>query len=40
MTDFEKEERMTKAELYAITFCVVAVLAMIVVCLDVYYWRV
>ena len=33
------EEKACKVELWALTFLVVAVLALIVVVLDVYYWR-
>jgi hypothetical protein len=39
MTTEEREERMTKVELYALTFLVVCVLALVVVFLDVNYWR-
>jgi hypothetical protein len=39
MSEQEREEKACKAELYALTFLVVSVLALVVVCLDVYYWR-
>jgi hypothetical protein len=39
MSEDEREERMTKVELYALTFLVVSVLALVVVFLDVNYWR-
>lgn len=35
----DREEKMTMIELWALTFAVVCVLALVVVYLDVNYWR-